>query len=70
MKGKQILTASKPTLTQTGLIELGAMVFHKRTKNKLKLKEVADLLSMTVTTFIRIEKGAEWVSAGNLFKAL
>lgn len=70
MKGKQILTASKPTLTQTGLIELGAMVCHKRTKNKLKLKEAADLLSMSVTTLIRIEKGAKRVSAGNLFKAL
>ncbi|WP_052501546.1 helix-turn-helix domain-containing protein [Thiomicrospira microaerophila] len=70
MKGKQIVIADKPNHIQAGLVELGQMVRHCRTKNRLKIKDAADLLGMSVTTLIRIEKGDQGVSSGNLFKAL
>lgn len=70
MKGKQVVETAAPSLTAVGLVELGQMVRHQRTANGLKIKDAADLLGVSVTTLIRIEKGEPTVSAGNLFKAL
>ena len=70
MPGKQIVRSKKPSLKQVGLIELGQMVKYKRTSNHLKIKDAADLLGISVTTLIRIEKGESTVSSGNLFKAI
>jgi len=70
MKGKQVVVAPKPNIQTIGLSELGQMVKHKRTSNGLKIKDAADLLGVSVTTLIRIEKGEPSVSGGNLFKAL
>jgi len=70
MKGKQIIVSSKPRLIAIGLVELGLMIKHKRTSNYLKIKDAADLLGMSVTTLIKIEKGSKSVTNENLFKAL
>lgn len=70
MKGKQVVEQPKPSCKAVGLVELGLMVRHKRTANGLKIKDAANLLGVSVTTLIRIEKGEPTVSSGNLFKAL
>lgn len=70
MKGKQVVEQPKPNCEAVGLIELGQMVRHKRTANGLKIKDAAELLGLSVTTLIKIEKGEPTVSSGNLFKAL
>lgn len=70
MKGKQVVESPVPSFKAVGLSELGQMVRHKRTANGLKIKDAADLLGVSVTTLIRIEKGEPTVSAGNVFKAL
>ncbi len=69
-KGKQVVRSEKPNLTQIGLIELGQMIKYKRTANHLKVKDAADLLGISVTTLIKIEKGEPTVSSGNFFKAI
>ena len=70
MKGKQITVSPEPKLLSVGLAELGLMIKHKRTSNTLKIKDAADLLGMSVTTLIKIEKGSSSVTNENLFKAL
>jgi len=70
MKGKQVVESPMPNLQSIGLPELGQMIKHKRTSNGLKIKDAADLLGVSVTTLMRIEKGKPTVSGGNLFKAL
>lgn len=70
MKGKQVVEAPMPSLNNADLVAIGQMVRHKRTQNGLKIKDAAELLGVSVTTLIRIEKGEATVSSGNLFKAL
>ncbi len=68
---KKVIESPKPQLDRdAGLVEIGLMVKHVRTKNKMKIEEVCNWLEMSKSTLIKIEKGNETVSARNLFKVL